>query len=764
MSKILRGTLALLLCLFLCLCALPPAFAQETESSEASIASKGSAVERYAMVYFLSDVTQDLEGLRVYDDGGQLCRPVTDTDTGKPDYSTYQVLPGNYTYAYHDEDGRFEDLEGSFSVGANTLSRFLWLELNPIREIQSFSFTYINPIYADVVTEADIPEPAISEEERLEQLQILSDAVFGSKRRGSALFLQDSGLIHTDLATAAEELKRQNMDFEPTATIRLLVSTEPSADEWKALCKSIFALSVEHNGISTEGDYLRYEYGGYGATGNIISEDGTTVCLFTYTLKHFTTKEQEEQLTPVVSNVLAGLSLDGKTDYEKISAIYGYLCDTVKYGGSGGLRQTAYGALVNHLCVCQGYASAFYRLCLEAGIDTRIITRLVAEGSPDNHAWNIVNFGGQYYEVDATWDRGKAHDSYSYFLNGSTSWEASDHETIGDEYADSSFKSRYTLPVYDFSDVQALVKYGSASLNGHILGLEDTIANIAKSRGSTALNLDQIRAMIEQKVVSSDSSDTRVVEIMPVLNSYYQSRCILKTEISNEQLDDSFKVSLRLSVPADWADRNVRYTLSSGDYADVSGTAEVTQDKNGAYGMVLPSITHFGTCTLELLDSCTVKFNSNDGSSVEAQEIHYGDKAVKPGTPVKTGYWFGGWYADSECTTRFDFENTAITANRTLYAKWLVPDLVLPAALTAIDEDAFSGGAFTFVLLPETTGLIGRNAFADCPNLAYIYIPENVRIDADAFGSRSSLTVFGKAGGTAASFAKAYGFDFVAVS
>ena len=763
MSKSLRNVLALLLCLFLFLCIFPAAYAQESENGETAPVPVGTAARRFAMVYFLCDKTQDLEGLCVYADDGQLCRPVTDTDTGKTDYSSYQLQPGNYTYEYHNADGRFEDLKGSFSIGADTLSRFLWLELNPIREIQSFSFTYINPIYADIVTEDDIPEPAISEEERLEQLQALSDMVFGSKRRGSALFLQDSGIVHTDIASAADELKRQNIDFEPTATIRLLVDYEASAAQWQDLCKTIYSLSIAHNGISTEGDYLRYEYGGYRADGEISSENGSSVCIFSYTLFHYTTKEQEDELTSVVNNVLASLALDGKSDYEKISAIYVYLCDTVSYGGSGNVKQTAYGALINHLCVCQGYASAFYRLCLESGIDTRIVTRLVEDGSSENHAWNIVKFGGQYYEVDATWDRGKAHDSYTYFLKGRTSWEASSHRTIGDEFHDGRFDASYVLPVYDFSDVQALVQYGSSSLNGHIIGLEDMIAAIAESRGSTALYLDQIRAVIEQKVVASDSFDTRVFEIRPVLNSYYQSQCFLKSVIGNEQLDDSFIVSLRLSVPADWAGKAVNYTLSSSGYDDVSKSVYISQSSSGTYGFTISNISYFGTVTATLIKR-SVFFNSNGGSSVASQLVYYGETAVKPSSPTKAGFWFGGWYTDSACTARFAFENTPIKETTVLYAKWVTPDLVLPSALTAIDEEAFAGGVFSFVKLPEQLRSVGRNAFAQCPNLAYIYIPENVQIDAAAFGTLTGLTVFGKAGGTAASFATTYGFDFVAVS
>ena len=94
----------------------------------------------------------------------------------------------------------------------------------------------------------------------------------------------------------------------------------------------------------------------------------------------------------------------------------------------------------------------------------------------------------------------------------------------------------------------------------------------------------------------------------------------------------------------------------------------------------------------------------------------------------------------------------------------VVPDCVLPAFLTEIGEEAFSGAAFRYVKLPETTTVIGRLAFAECPNLRYIYIPAaTTDIDRYAFVDVTDLTVFGKAGSCAETFADARGFRFVAV-
>jgi hypothetical protein len=66
------------------------------------------------------------------------------------------------------------------------------------------------------------------------------------------------------------------------------------------------------------------------------------------------------------------------------------------------------------------------------------------------------------------------------------------------------------------------------------------------------------------------------------------------------------------------------------------------------------------------------------------------------------------------------------------------PALTLPAALTAIGSEAFAGGAFDSVYIPDSVTSIAE----------------------DAFGDRTSLTIIGVPGSAAEDFARAHGFDF----
>lgn len=92
-------------------------------------------------------------------------------------------------------------------------------------------------------------------------------------------------------------------------------------------------------------------------------------------------------------------------------------------------------------------------------------------------------------------------------------------------------------------------------------------------------------------------------------------------------------------------------------------------------------------------------------------------------------------------------------------------DFILPAALTDIGEEAFTGSAFTFAKLSDKTTSIGSRAFADCPNLAYIYIPAATKtIAADAFAGVDGLTILGTNGSYAETFAEEKYFTFVPVT
>ena len=164
----------------------------------------------------------------------------------------------------------------------------------------------------------------------------------------------------------------------------------------------------------------------------------------------------------------------------------------------------------------------------------------------------------------------------------------------------------------------------------------------------------------------------------------------------------------------------------------------------------------------------TVAYEANGGTAVpESQVKTYGeDLILSDSVPVKDGCVFLGWSLNPDATTA-DYlpgDSFSLNADTILYAVWLEPDFTLPASLTTIGEEAFSGSAAIYVKLPETAKEIQNRAFADCPNLRYIYIPATTTsIHRNAFENVSELTVLGEEGSYAAYYASIHHFDFIAI-
>ena len=116
-------------------------------------------------------------------------------------------------------------------------------------------------------------------------------------------------------------------------------------------------------------------------------------------------------------------------------------------------------------------------------------------------------------------------------------------------------------------------------------------------------------------------------------------------------------------------------------------------------------------------------FETFGGSEIEPQVVNWEECAIEPAAPTKVGALFTGWYTDIECTEWYGF-STPVTADITLYAGWNVPSptgfLKLPAALTAIEEQAFMGVTAQAVIIPNTVTAIDESAFEGSAVL-YIY-------------------------------------------
>lgn len=182
-------------------------------------------------------------------------------------------------------------------------------------------------------------------------------------------------------------------------------------DDIAAVVRELMQCAAAETARPDEGDYLRYQYGGYETQYAYTLTDGLYHYEITVVPDYYTTAAQEAKVDDRVAQVITELHLSGLNEYERIRAVCDYVEGHVQYDQvhkkhpTYHLRSTAYGALVNSRATCQGYAVLTYRLLREAGVQTRIVTGMAVspDGAREPHAWNIAAVDGVYYNLDLTW-------------------------------------------------------------------------------------------------------------------------------------------------------------------------------------------------------------------------------------------------------------------------------------------------------------------------------------------------------------------------
>lgn len=167
-----------------------------------------------------------------------------------------------------------------------------------------------------------------------------------------------------------------------------------------------------------------------GKTYNIYVDNGNEANYYTNGYK---SKSDVENAISKVEEVKKAILSERKGDtYTDIKMIHDYLINTIEYDStlSKDNIYNIYGALVNHECVCEGYARSMKYLLDNLGIPCVLVigTGTNSNGETENHAWDYVELNNNWYAIDATWDdpivvgggQASNSDKYRYFLKGST--------------------------------------------------------------------------------------------------------------------------------------------------------------------------------------------------------------------------------------------------------------------------------------------------------------------------------------------------------
>ena len=120
------------------------------------------------------------------------------------------------------------------------------------------------------------------------------------------------------------------------------------------------------------------------------------------------------------------------------------------------------------------------------------------------------------------------------------------------------------------------------------------------------------------------------------------------------------------------------------------------------------------------LNKYVVTFNLNGKGTNFTQDVYENRTIAAPANPTTSGFVFDGWYTNQSCTNAFDF-STPITANTTLYAKWvqaLTVTFDLNGHGDSFTQEVVSGGKASVPSTPVSAGYVFVGWYSDqaCTN------------------------------------------------
>lgn len=131
------------------------------------------------------------------------------------------------------------------------------------------------------------------------------------------------------------------------------------------------------------------------------NDSGRVVAMKLYYYMTGSTLAQAKENFEFIAQRLISAASSYSTQMEQELYVHDAINDMAVYNASADMNQSAYSALVNGSTVCAGYARAFQYVMQQLGYSCYYCT-----GTSDgqDHAWNIVEIEGEFYNVDLTWD------------------------------------------------------------------------------------------------------------------------------------------------------------------------------------------------------------------------------------------------------------------------------------------------------------------------------------------------------------------------
>ena len=207
-----------------------------------------------------------------------------------------------------------------------------------------------------------------------------------------------------------------------------------------------------------------------------------------------TSTDQYMEAYTQMQNILSELNLDGKSDIQKVKAIYGWVTRNITYDYDAldydsldrryGYAGTLHSGIFAHQAICHGYSILLRAMLNEAGVDCMYVSGPTTEGS---HAWNMIRIDEKWYLCDSTWDAGNTDGDIRlitarYFMRSATYFY--DNKESGHLWPEQTdvYKALYPVSTEDY--------YQKFQKDGYTFMIDEDHAVLMKYKGkATSLTL-----------------------------------------------------------------------------------------------------------------------------------------------------------------------------------------------------------------------------------------------------------------------------------
>ena len=210
--------------------------------------------------------------------------------------------------------------------------------------------------------------------------------------------------------------------------------------------------------------------------------------------------------------------LKGKKEYDTVKNIHDYLVNNIVYPSSWsgtGVHTLNY-ALNEGVCVCDGYAKAFYFLCKANGIEAFIVGGTASDDrGSESHAWNKVKIDGKWYTIDVTWDDPRSASgetlTYDYFLV--TDKDISRSHTWDDTGLPDAYSEDLGIVYVTYKDTKKIEKQEEAT-------------EYFKKQAKEFLDKKERGSKLELDFLVISGNEDYMYSLIDIVQSYYASyRC-----------------------------------------------------------------------------------------------------------------------------------------------------------------------------------------------------------------------------------------------